>query len=155
MGWNYLSIFRQTSTAQPLPFGMDKWFHTTLYWVCGCLSMLGLKLIHVSKRGPGTSALSDIILILFDAVYVWLKHIFLRNVGFFSQSLVDQICHIKSLWPNDAIWWQRSGSTLAQVMACCLTAPSHYLNQCWLTISKVHWHSFEYSFTRDTSAINH
>ena len=27
-------------------------------------------------------------------------------------------------------WRQRSGSTLAQVMACCLTAPSHYLNQC-------------------------
>ena len=25
------------------------------------------------------------------------------------------------------------GSTLAQVMACCLTAPSHYLNQCWLS----------------------
>ena len=25
----------------------------------------------------------------------------------------------------------RSGSTLAQVMAWCLTAPSHYLNQCW------------------------
>ena len=23
-----------------------------------------------------------------------------------------------------------SGTTLAQVMACCLTAPSHYLNQC-------------------------
>ena len=28
--------------------------------------------------------------------------------------------------------WHRSESTLAQVMACCLTAPSHYLNQCWL-----------------------
>ena len=40
---------------------------------------------------------------------------------------------INSLWPNDAIWRQRSGSTLAQVMACCLTAPSHYLNQCWFT----------------------
>ena len=25
--------------------GMDKWFHPTLYWVCGYLSMLGLKLI--------------------------------------------------------------------------------------------------------------
>ena len=24
-----------------------------------------------------------------------------------------------------------SGTTLAQVMACCLTAPSHYLNRCW------------------------
>ena len=31
----------------------------------------------------------------------------------------------------------RSGSTLTQVMACCLTAPSHYLNQCRLIISKV------------------
>ena len=29
---------------------------------------------------------------------------------------------------------QRSGSILAQVMACCLLAPSHYLNQCWLII---------------------
>ena len=42
-----------------------------------------------------------------------------------------------SLRPSDAIWRQRSGSTLAQVMTCCLTAPSHYLNQCWLIIIKV------------------
>ena len=34
-------------------------------------------------------------------------------------------------------------------MACCLTALSHYLNNCWFTISKVHWHSYEYNFTRD------
>ena len=34
------------------------------------------------------------------------------------------------LWPSDTIWGQRSRSTLAQVMACCLTAPSHHLNQC-------------------------
>ena len=39
-------------------------------------------------------------------------------------------------------------------MARCLTAPSHYLYQCWLIISKVHWHSHEGNFTRDTSAIN-
>ena len=44
---------------------------------------------------------------------------------------------VNSLWPSDAIWRKRSGSTLAQVMDCCLTAPSHYLNQCWLIISKV------------------
>ena len=42
-----------------------------------------------------------------------------------------------SLRPSDAIWRHISGSTLAQVMACCLKAPSHYLNQCWLIISKV------------------
>ena len=49
---------------------------------------------------------------------------------------------MNSLWPNDAIWQQRSGSTLARVMPCCLTAPTHYLNQCWFTISKIHQHSF-------------
>ena len=52
------------------------------------------------------------------------------------------IC-LKSLWPTDTIWRHKSGSTLAQVMACCLTAPSHYLNQCWLIISKVQWHPSE------------
>ena len=46
-----------------------------------------------------------------------------------------------SLWPCDAIWRQSSGSTLVWLMACCLRAPSHHLNQCWLVISKVQWHS--------------
>ena len=40
----------------------------------------------------------------------------------------------------DTILWHNSQSTLAQVMACCLTAPSHYLNQCWLIISEVLWY---------------
>ena len=35
----------------------------------------------------------------------------------------------------------RSGSTLAQVMACCLMAQSHYLSQSWLIIHMVLWHS--------------
>ena len=61
---------------------------------------------------------------------------------------------VNSLRPSDAIWWHRSGSTLAQVMACCLTAPSHYLNQCWLIISSVQWLSSKDNPTRDTSAIN-
>ena len=52
-----------------------------------------------------------------------------------------------SLWPREAIWWQRFGSTLDQVMACCLTAPSHYLNQCWLIINVVMWHSPKTNFT--------
>ena len=36
--------------------GMDQWFHPTLYWACNYLSMLGLKLIHVSKLGPRSIA---------------------------------------------------------------------------------------------------
>ena len=41
------------------------------------------------------------------------------------------------LWPSDITWWQKSGSTLTQVMACCLTTSNHYLNHCWLIISEV------------------
>ena len=56
-------------------------------------------------------------------------------------------CLINSLSFSDAIWQCRSGSTLAQVMACCLTATSHYLNQCWLIIRCVLLHSSESNFT--------
>ena len=68
--------------------------------------------------------------------------------------------HLASLGPNEFIqWllqkWSDTGSTLAQVMACCLMAPSHYLNQCWLIISKVLLLSCEGNFTRDASIINH
>ena len=66
------------------------------------------------------------------------------------------IC-INSLWHRDAIRRQGTKSTLAQVMACCLTASSHYLNQCWLIISKVRWHSSEANIMRrseDTNQLN-
>ena len=39
-----------------------------------------------------------------------------------------------------------SMSTLAQVTACCLTAPSHYQNQCWVIISWVKWCSSKGNF---------
>ena len=35
----------------------------------------------------------------------------------------------------------------------CLTAPSHYLNECWLIIKAVQWHSSDSNFTRDTPTI--
>ena len=35
--------------------GMDKYFHYKLYQACDYLSMLGLKLNYVSKRGPGST----------------------------------------------------------------------------------------------------
>ena len=44
--------------------------------------------------------------------------------------------------------------TVAHVMACCLTASSNYLDQCWFIISKAKKHSSEGNFTWDTSAIN-
>ena len=59
-----------------------------------------------------------------------------------------------SLWPSDVIWGHRYWSILAQVMACCLTAPSHYLNQCWLIISMHPWRLSKGNFPRDTPAVN-
>ena len=75
-------------------------------------------------------------------------------VGHKVKTLVT-IQTFNSLWPCDTIWRQRSVSTLAQVMACCLTAPSHYLNQCWLVISEVQWYSYSGNFTKDASTINY
>ena len=59
-------------------------------------------------------------------------------------------CTINALWPSDVIWQQGSRLTLAQVMACCLMTPSHYLNQCWLMISEVLWHSPDNNLTENT-----
>ena len=55
--------------------------------------------------------------------------------------IVNMLGKVTLLWPNDAIWRHKTGSTLAQIIACCLMTPSHYLNQCWLIISKVQWQS--------------
>ena len=68
-------------------------------------------------------------------------------LGDLFQMLSLQYRQVSSLRPGDAIWQHRSGSTLAQVMACCLTTPSHYLNQCWLIISEVLRHSRYGNFT--------
>ena len=54
---------------------------------------------------------------------------------------------IKLLWPSNAIWWHKLRSTLAQVMACCLIATSHYLNQCSLIINGILWYSPKNNFT--------
>ena len=44
---------------------------------------------------------------------------------------------------TDVIWRQGSWSTLVQVADCCLVAPNHYMNQCWLTINTILWHWFQ------------
>ena len=50
------------------------------------------------------------------------------------------------------IWQHISWSTLAQVMASCLMAPSHHLNQCWRLISEFLWHSLESDLTASAQA---
>ena len=48
---------------------------------------------------------------------------------------------INWLWPSDTIQYDDIDiSTLAQVVACCLTATHHCLNECWLIINEACWH---------------
>ena len=60
---------------------------------------------------------------------------------------------INSLWHNGAIWWHQSGSEFAQVMACCLPATNHYLDQGWMDLSRDQWHSPEGNSTASTEAL--
>ena len=65
---------------------------------------------------------------------------------------VFTVQHLNSLWPSNTIWWHRSGSTLAQVMASCLTALNHSLN----LISETLWHSvyWVWNYTFKNTAIS-
>ena len=88
--------------------------------------MLGLKLNHVSKRG-----------------YWWTSRYWLFETSRLSchvtvikcsgcsvcYYVIHWIACLNSLWPRATIWRHGSESTLVQVIVCCLTAPSHYLNQ--------------------------
>ena len=55
------------------------------------------------------------------------------------------------IWLSDAKWCRRSWSTFAEILDCCLTAPSHYINQCWQLINELLWHSSLELFCREWS----
>ena len=81
MRWNYLSLLKlQWHSCWSL--GMDKWFHPILYCAFYYLSMLGLKLIHVTNGGPGinlslykcTKILRNTFLVyiyIYIYIYIW------------------------------------------------------------------------------------
>ena len=63
----------------------------------------------------------------------------LEDINIFSWSL-KTIQHVNLLAPRKAIWHHWIWSTLVEVMACCLMASCHYLNQYWLTVDEILWH---------------
>ena len=61
--------------------------------------------------------------------------------------LWDILTHYSLVMPyDDSRYW----STLGQVMACCLVAPSHNLNQCWLENLCIHPRPVSLEFMRYT-----
>ena len=77
-------------------------------------------------------------------------HLLKMSLPSISQAILITFasCILNSLWPSNAILRRRSGSTLVHVMACCLTAPSHYRNQWCFMIEIVPWHSPKSDITR-------
>ena len=59
MGWNHLSI-PKLQQLHRWSLGMDRKFHSTFYYGCNWLPMLGLKLIYVSKTGSGHNTQGEI-----------------------------------------------------------------------------------------------
>ena len=83
-------------------------------------------------------------------ISVWSNYFWEQNMEILEQleglpfyrkviSVMEISFLVNSLWPSDAIRRQGTESTLAQVMM----APSQCLNQCWLIIRKVLWHSWK------------
>ena len=129
-----------------------------------------LQSIQISYHLPWAKNYTDIIkypaLRLTQSYSTYFTKIYIHTRGkSCDQSLWDYyggalsyqsgLCNsFNSFRPSDATWQQWSWTTLARVMACCLTAPSHYLNQCWLIIRGVPWHSSENSFAGIAQGIN-
>ena len=79
--------------------------------------------------------------------FMWIQAVTLRYI-----IIPCQLTHCGLVTPYGD--WDL-GQHWLKIMACCLTAPSHYLNQCWITINMVQWHSYKGSFPRDTSVIDY
>ena len=74
---------------------------------------------------------------LYDKIkgIIWLCIYLILSYYAYFDFMISALCYITSTmaqWHHlvTYIW-----VNLAQVMACCLMAPSHYLNQCWLIIN--------------------
>ena len=110
MGWNYLS-FPKLQRLHRWSLGMYKLFHPTLYDGYNHLSMLRLKLIHVSKRGPTSQTISWTKSDLFSVLPIRTKCInFWSNKTYFPPhdafEYACQICLHNLYSDHNVLMWQ-------------------------------------------------
>ena len=156
-----LGCSNPVKAAQLLEWKLHPWTHWSLYSDSICLHKIQPALI------PSVEDNSAITLISTNVLFIWtfkeiftnmqLSKIYSVKWRLFVQASILKVCYsitllsvkgptnprlsvmgFNSLWPRGAIWRHRSGSAWVQVMVCCLTAPRHYLNQCWLEIVGIH-----------------
>ena len=139
---NFLEVMVTLTKVSHCDSMVFQWFH--LHQKLICIVMLGVSVMISANRCKwwfGTSQATSHYLIQFWPANglmlkkqkflpapVMIKISAIMFPGFqWINSLAPGRCRseFNSLRPSDANWRRRSGSTLAQVMACCLTAPSH------------------------------
>ena len=123
---------------------LSVWFHMCpdiaeiLLW----LNILCENLFYRIRRGefllsPNTYTLVIPLGFFYSAEFPTAKYILQIKRDYIHKPWCNTHSNINSLRHSGVIWRHRSGSTLAQEMVCCLTAPNHYLKQCWRIINKV------------------
>ena len=137
-----LLIHSQTSTVRPLKFVNG--------YVMSPHILLDMRLfIHAGIKVNPWSQID--IFLYFIMIIIIIASMNKHNLSYYHHQIGSMNYYplFHPLWSIDVIWWHRSRSPLAQVMYCCLTAPSHYLKQCWFVTSKVFFAS-EGSLTGNT-----
>ena len=126
-------------TAINVHFGVDKYIHP--YFAVECNSDILQSRAALARRrwrekyrpiwvllvsavqAPTRSIASIFILILVLNIDIGIMYLYFLFKPHNGQCVA--FIEINTLWPNDAIRRQRTDSTLAKALACCLTAPSH------------------------------
>ena len=126
-----LLMHSQTSTVQPWTSNSLPHFN----WTCDCLSMLGFKLICISKRTRGANGW--IYFYYFEPARQGLTHWSLGDMAviekvYFFKLIVHNNnlgahCEIAIMWMPQNLIGEKS--KLVQAMAWCRQATSHYLSQ--------------------------
>ena len=111
---NYWTVLHWLLDSYSIAFANIPWL-STLHWT--------LK----RTMNAFESAIFNIATILFEIIAFTLQLLKPEFQNFVNTKGLDPLSHCDFVYSN-AMWLHRSGSTLAQVMACCLMVASHYMN---------------------------
>ena len=122
--------------------------HCLLNRIFGCRSKKTSKLRVTGVcvgNSPGTGEFPAQMASNAENVSIWWRHhvYLISNICLLKKMSVAKYVAVLqfSVLPYEvlciSIWRHKSGPTIVQVIACCLTTPSHYPNQHWLIMSDI------------------
>ena len=136
---SYFGLHECTTSARPKQYLSSIYQNHMHHYV----SLFGIIAWFMRKAGD---ILKQMMLYYHVSMWIWLSSFIYKSQ--YTNLYAASMCPLlNSLLLGDDLCRHKSWSTLAQLIACCLTAPSHYPNQCWL-IKRVLWHSWKSNFPK-------